>query len=262
MGTFIDWLSGKWNEPPSHIDCGCNVCNPEPKMDLTAEAWIAPMPAPYVPPPVEPPVVKPFYLKFGIESENKKKHPYAAPFIEQNYTHYVHEMHKAAARGDVFYGIITTEVEKLNKKSKFVMALDCDGTDEMLAVCHALKSYHKLNYAVIISSPNHYWVVVDKVGEVYELTRLMDVLPGVDANFIDCCKSRDFVVLRAMPKTAMPTFPDNVELKNELVLEWYTKFKEYWQSEDAAHCLRLSQLYKAIKEKKVAEMASSPNFAI
>lgn len=205
------------------------------------------------------PVCKsPFKLKFLIEKLNQRNNQYLAPSDEVDMEDYFQTLHRAAATSnDQFYGAISSKID-----GQFVMTLDCDGTDEMLAVSHVLKSYYGLNYAVVVSSPNHYWVIVDKIDLAPNLVKMMEIIPGIDPRYIDVIKKRWEIVLRGMPRETMPIFPDSVEFKDERVTQWYTAFKDAWQSEEMRHILRLKQLVKAIKEKNVAALAASPSFTV
>ena len=200
-----------------------------------------------------------FQLDFCLENLKKYNGPYDAELQPSEAKSYFRALHEAAmASNDRVYGAISTKVNN----SQYILALDCDGTDEMLAVCHVLKSYYGLKYATIISSPNHFWVIAEKIGTTYELVNMMEVIPGVDPRFVDCIKSRGKIVLRGMPKDMMPIFPDSIEFTNPLILKWYRAFKDLYRSEEMIHISRLRRLVKAIKEKKVAELASDPNFMI
>ena len=183
---------------------------------------------------------------------------YESPTNQVGREEFFHTLHKAAAEGnEKLYGAISSKVE-----NGYVMTLDCDGTDEMLAVCHILKSYYGLAYAVVVSSPGHYWVIVDKVDTTRNLLKMMEIMPGIDTRYVDCIRNKGNSVLRGMPKDSMPIFPDSVEFKNEQVKQWYHEFKDAWQSEEMKHILRLKQLFKAIKEKKVSTLATNPSFAV
>lgn len=203
------------------------------------------------------PTVLVFKMRFLIE-KLRNVSTYDSPTTTVDRIRYFRELHQEAATGgESLYGAIASEIE-----SKFVLTLDCDGTDEMLAVCHVLKSYHGLNYAVVVSSPNHYWVIADKVGTASELLHMMEIMPGVDPRYVDCIRNKRDIVLRGFPKECMPIFPDSVEFTDDRAARWYAAFKDIWQSEDMKHILRLKQLFKAIKEKKVATLAASPSFAV
>ena len=65
----------------------------------------------------------------------------------------------------------------------YVMVLDCDGTDEMLAACHML-AFDNLNYALVQSSPSHYWIITDYVDTLERVIAKMQTIPGVDQNLL------------------------------------------------------------------------------
>lgn len=262
--SFIDWLNGKWGtksekvhtELAVQLECAtkCPVEVLPVQQHLGPLFDVSPLNKSYD--PIFPP---PFRLKYLIEKLNGRRSSYDAPHNEVSEVEYYRTLHKAAATSDEnMYGAISSCIDISNH----VMTLDCDSTDEMLAVCHVLKSYYGLNYAVVISSPNHYWVIADKCDSTSELLKMMEIIPGIDSRYVDCIRNRREIVLRGMPKDSMPTFPDSVEFKDERVATWYKAFKDTWNSEEMKHILRLKQLVKAIKEKKVAELAASPSFAI
>lgn len=210
---------------------------------------------------------KPFELEFGIEKNRSRSlnsdsyEPGAAARIhydEVDRDEFIRRLHEAAMRGFNFYGITPTRVG-----DQYVLALDCDSLDEMLAACNVVKSYYKWNYVAIKSTKDHYWVIVDKVGSIPELVAIMRKIPGVDTRYIDYVEKRGYIVLRAMPKDVMPVFPDDeTKFTNKLVRTWFREFKEHWQSEDVAHYLQLKTLQSAIATKSVVTLAADPNFMI
>jgi hypothetical protein len=261
MGWFTDWLNDYWDK---NKPMWPGARNNDPQRVIA----LPPEPVYYQPPlgplfdgtPIETyyaPVALVFKMRFLIE-KLRMSGGYDSPTTNVDRTRFFRELHQQAATGgDSIYGAISSEIE-----GKFVMTLDCDGTDEMLAVCHVLKSYYGLNYAVVVSSTNHYWVIADKVGTVQELLSMMEIMPGIDSRYVDCIRNKRDVVLRGFPKECMPIFPDSAEFADDRAARWYTDFKNTWQSEDMKHILRLKQLFKAIKEKKVADLAASPSFAV
>lgn len=210
---------------------------------------------------------KPFELEFGIEknrsrsltSESYEPGDKAKIHYEEvDRPEFIRRLHEAAMNGFNFYGITPTRIA-----DKYVLALDCDSLDGMLAACNVIKSYYKWNYVAVMSTDNHYWVIVDKVGTVPELVAIMRKIPGVDTRYVDYVERRGYIVLRAMPKEVMPIFPDEeVKFTNKLVRTWFREFKEHWQSEDVAHYLKLKELQKAVLDKTVTALAANPNFVI
>lgn len=213
------------------------------------------------------PVYNQLELEFGIEKNRTRRvtaesyEPGAKAVIHYetvNRLEYVQRMHKAAMDDTAFYGVIPTRVQG----DLFVLALDCDGFNEMLATCNVLKTFYKLNYTIIKSGNEHYWIIVDKVGKISEFVPMMRLLPGVDSRYTDYIERRGYIVLRAMPKDSLPLFPDEANFSNSAAGRWYEAFREYWQSADTAHFLRLKELQKALATKTVSMLAANPNFMI
>jgi hypothetical protein len=210
---------------------------------------------------------KPFELEFGIEknrsrslnSESYEPGPQARLHYEEvDRPEFIRRMHEAAMNNLNFYGITPTRID-----DQYVLALDCDGLNEMLAACNVIKSYYKWNYVAVKSTASHYWVIVDKVGSISELVAIMRKIPGVDTRYIDYVEKRGYIVLRAMPKDVMPIFPDDeAKFTNNLARTWFREFKQHWQSEDTAHYLTLKTLQTAILTKSVITLAANPNFVI
>lgn len=212
-------------------------------------------------------ISKPFELEFGIEknrvrslnSESYEPGDKARIHYEEvDRSEFIRRLHESAMRNLNFYGITPTRIN-----DQYVLALDCDSQDEMLATCNVIKTYYKWNYVAVMSTENHYWVIVDKTGSITELVAIMRKIPGVDTRYVDYVERRGYIVLRAMPKNVMPIFPDeDVKFTNKLARTWFREFKEHWQSEDVAHYLRLKELQAAIENKSVTALAANPNFLI
>lgn len=247
----MGWFSCK--KAPAPVELPAVIAPVEPVQPLLGPLFdILPSDRPFE--PIFPP---PFRLKFIMET-SKSSDAYYPQQNEVPESEYFQALHKAAVTGnDRLYGAISSQID-----GKHVMTLDCDGTDEMLAVCHVLKSYYNLSYAVVVSSPGHYWVIADKWDSRLELLTMMEIMPGIDSRYVDCIRNKGDIVLRGFPKEAMPIFPDSVDFKDEHVAKWYKAFKDTWNSEHMKHIIRLKQLVKAIKEKNVADLAASPSFAV
>lgn len=208
-----------------------------------------------------------FDVVFGIQKEHARtpnKDSYEPDtgvninYDEVERVEFIDKLHKAAILSRPFYGVITSEVGN----DQHVLTLDVDSTDEMLAACNVIKTYYKLNYVAVMSSPERYWIIVDKVGTIAELVPIMRKIPGVDFKYIDFVEIRKRLVLRAVPKEVMPIFPDeDVKFKNRLAQNWFRAFKDHW-GDDVAHYLRLKDLQTAIVTKTMAVKIADPNFMI
>jgi len=145
------------------------------------------------------------------------------------------------------------------------LILDCDCDGSMMAACHWIKTEMKLGYTVIISSPNHYWIVVDMVGSWSKIHTAMTLIPGVDKRYTQLSDKRRCSYIRAVPKAnCVPKFQQDCleQLRHPLAREWLWKYKSYIESEDFRKICKAVRLRQAVEDGTISELAANPEFAM
>lgn len=151
---------------------------------------------------------------------------------------------------------------RFNRMDRYLMVLDCDGTDEMLAACHTLK-HDKLNYALIQSTPSHYWIVTDYIDSFTNVFKLAKTIPGVDPKYLDFCDKNSMFTIRGMPKNGhIPQFQDSKSLKTEKAAWWFEAAYELYQHPATQRRTMTDKLQHHIADKSMAVLASDPTFEL
>lgn len=147
------------------------------------------------------------------------------------------------------------------KLAKHIMVLDCDSLDNMIAACRTLK-IDNIGYVVIESSPHHYWVVTNYIGNITDVTDRMSGIPGTDLNHMRLSRARGHISIRATPQVrSIPSFPSDISVLHKTVRRWYLRFKSNFD----LHAERIQQtliLSEALANRKVADLASDPAFEV
>lgn len=143
-----------------------------------------------------------------------------------------------------------------------VLLLDCDSTGSMLAACNTLAEY-QIGYALIQSSPSHYWLVVDKVGKYDDLTDFAKRIPGVDDKYLKFANNHNKFYLRISPYLGkIALFQGSDGLKNKKAIAWYNEFEELWNSEEVRQRARAERLVAQIKDGTIFDVAADPEFKL
>lgn len=146
--------------------------------------------------------------------------------------------------------------------NRHVMVLDCDATDRMIASCHWLK-YIEINYCVVESSPDRYWVITDHITTMDKLIARISSIPGVDHNFVNFIVRNKITNIRAHPKEEqIPTFPDKVNLKRKESIGWLNQLKEWYESPDLERILHLVDVTTSLRDGKIIGKAADPSFVL
>lgn len=143
-----------------------------------------------------------------------------------------------------------------------VMVLDCDGTDEMLAASHMLAT-DGIGFALIQSSPSHYWIVTDFIAPLDDVLVKMRTIPGADTEHIEMCEKFGIVAIRgvALPGR-VPIFQEPDSLTNPHSLTFYYELQKLYQHAAIARRLKAEFMRQAIKDKNMGSLASDPEFQL
>jgi len=128
----------------------------------------------------------------------------------------------------------------------FLPAMDCDSSSNM-GDCYWFLKKRMLNFALIESSENHFWFVINKPSTMMECLKLMDSLPG-DSRYKSISKKEKNIVFRAVPKSGFHPYIKEVwkyssveqryfkhtsDMFNEssrgFFKKWMYEFKIYWE---------------------------------
>jgi len=135
------------------------------------------------------------------------------------------------------YSLVSTIVDRgvwylswlAKYRAKFIAVLDCDGIPEMLAAKTALNTYG-IGHAIVMSSPDHFWIITDYINIFSEAIKFIESMPGVDEKFVNFCKAKSIITMRAEALyNRFPTFPESNTLTDPTILEWYTEFKKHFE---------------------------------
>ena len=157
------------------------------------------------------------------------------------------------------YGSITTKVGFI----KNVVVLDCDSLSNMMSALHWV-GRRSIGYAAVMSSHDHYWVILDVAMRIRDALVLMGETPGVDGDYIRLCRGRKLIHLRAVPKRmsadmfVAPRFPETHTLKNPIIVKWYDEFKSYFESGMFNEIV----INWRLRSGAAIEMAVSPTFGV
>jgi len=184
------------------------------------------------------------------------------------------------------YGVIAARYQASAFKSNHILVLDLDDIDDMLAAVHWVTTELKVGHALIASSANHFWLVVDFTGSWKEVKYHLETIPGVDDKFRTFGKHRKQLLLRAIPKIVTtegdsytdnvnwrsrfdkaptisdPAFPSEHTLVNPHVLQWYTEFKEWYEGEVYAKLKKAFVLRHAAFSGTMVDLAQNPGFVL
>lgn len=162
--------------------------------------------------------------------------------------------------------LVTTDIGRWPRK-QCVLVLDCDNQENLLAATHWIKTELGLGYAPINSSPGRFWVVTDYVGPVRKAVEMLLQIPGVDEKFTTFVSLTHRFWLRCHPRIigdtiVNPVFPDTNDLTNPLAIAWYDSFRSLYMSNDYRKILKKIVLNQAIKDGRILELATDPQFIV
>lgn len=143
-----------------------------------------------------------------------------------------------------------------------IMVLDCDGTDAMLGAVGLLK-HDQINYALIQSSPHHYWIVTDYIDTFDAIMTKLQTLPGVDPQFIDYSRKAGQFSLRAIALPhRVPIFSGPGTLTNPHALDFFKQFSAHFEHPVVIRRLRAEIMALGIKEKTLVDTLANPGFEL
>lgn len=146
------------------------------------------------------------------------------------------------------------------------MVLDCDGMQAMLAATQFLQT-EKIGYLPIQSSDHHangahYWLVTNFIGNIWQVTKKMAEIPGIDERHRSLSQTYRHVHVRATPKLgSIPIFLDDDAILVPPVRKWYRELKTNYETHGARiqEALKLSTTFKS---GKMLEAAADPSFVV
>lgn len=175
------------------------------------------------------------------------------------------------------YGAITTEVKKAFS-TRHVLVADLDSSESLLAAKHWVSTEWGLGTAIIASSINHFWMIIDLVDKWQEIVRCLEILPGVDSGYISLSLKRKALQIRMIPRIEGsqkgwrglgcrgqiidPNFEADHDLKLPEAIELYNFLKNWYTSAEYARLKKALILRNAIKNGEVSEMAQNPGFIV
>lgn len=148
-------------------------------------------------------------------------------------------------------------------KKKHFPVIDCDSTDAVLAATYDLGE-RGFRYAVIESSNDHFWIIVDFVGSLSKVIKIMEITPGIDSEYVRYCRKRKAIYVRAASTSGrIPSFLESIDpIKNAGIKKWIREFQELYESKEMKDVLRVQMLQKAVADKMVAQFLSDPSIKI
>ncbi len=169
-----------------------------------------------------------------------------------------------------YFGVTTRVVRPWRWwRTLHILALDCDGTNEMLAAAHLLKEAG-LGYALIQSSPSHYWLLVDRVDTLPILLALAKSIVGVDSGYLRFVGYNRCFYLRAGPYQGVekianispPLFSAADSLTNQLVIDWYRTFEALWRLPEVVARYRAEVLQRQVTDSTIMSSVADPTFEL
>ena len=149
--------------------------------------------------------------KQRIKAKNFKEY---MPSLLSSSAHYLTasnhdgDYHMLSYLKDVQKHHITTIVNRALLKKEWLLPLDCDGVSDKDMATEYLDEIRQ-NYFVIQSSPGKFWIICDYIGSLKEVTKKLELVPGVDPLYLKCCQDKKFLNLRGYPKNGfIPVFDD------------------------------------------------------
>jgi len=162
---------------------------------------------------------------------------------------------------------VTNRIKLSTISSKYIAMVDCDKILNLPLVLEYLEM-HKLGYAVIESTPERYWVIVDySSNNKNKIFNFIERIPGIDEKWCNLSRRRKNIFhLRASSKiidsqfsSIQPCFPETHTLKDPYVLKWFEAFKSYYEC-DWAFIHKINIMHEAVRNDTVQQLISSPTF--
>lgn len=145
------------------------------------------------------------------------------------------------------------------RKRLQILVLDCDDLESMYAAVRILKR-DNIQWAGIESSPDHFWIITDKIGTFSELLQILEAIPGVDPDYVKFTKVYERFHLRAISNSAgSPKFGPSDDLRDHRVIDWYAEFQELHKDQLIIENLALIQ---HLHNGTMAGAAACPNFDV
>lgn len=140
-----------------------------------------------------------------------------------------------------------------------ILVLDCDSLEEMYAAVKVLKR-DNIPWAGIESSPDHFWIITDKVGTFKEILPILKSIPGVDKRYVKATETWKRLHLRAIPrKNSRPKFGEPTDLQDQRVINWYNCFQKLHNDPAIIEDLGLIE---HLKQGTMAGAAADPSFDV
>lgn len=145
------------------------------------------------------------------------------------------------------------------KQRLHVMVLDVDSTANLIAATKVLKR-DGIGWAGIESSPGHFWLVTDKIGQFNELFSYMEALPGVDPKYVKGTKKWKSFMLRAIARnSSKPKFGHCDDLADHRAVAFFKEFEQLHNDQIITENLGLIQ---HLKNGTMIGAAADPAFEI
>lgn len=148
----------------------------------------------------------------------------------------------------VFRVLISTQVAE---SSLHLLALDCDSREDVGKAVQDL-NVRGIGYALIESSPFHFWIITDFIGSVSECISVMNNITGTHSEYITWARRQGDLFLRAFPRNGFRPILGEISFRLSCgkAFEWFKAFSGYWHSqviEDAIN-YQLSKGFTSGKE--------------
>jgi len=204
---------------------------------------------------------------FVLETDKVSKNPYDETYRSRKvssdgYSQFMNNLLTDEAN----YGTIQCFVKR--DKPIHVLVLDCDSRENLIAGQHWIKSVWNLGSATIESSSGHYWIFTDYITDDISniIFRMLEV-PGADPKHILKSKERGAIQIRMTPKKigndyVSPVFAEDHDLTNENAITLYNMVKKWFDSKDYQMLIKSKQLRAALKDNKILDMATDPDFEV
>jgi hypothetical protein len=145
----------------------------------------------------------------------------------------------------------------------YLMVLDCDSTDAMLACCRVLNQ-DEIGYALIQSSPSHYWVVTDYIDTFNNVITKMKTLPGADERHVNHASHIGRVSVRGVAVPGrVPIFYNDLEgLRDQRAVGWYRALHQLYETPAIKRRLLVATLQQKVADGTLLSAAADPEFQL
>lgn len=113
-------------------------------------------------------------------------------------------------------------------RSKFIPMVDADSEDNMVRATLWLDE-NNIKYAVMSSSPGHYWIFLDKpFKKAKKAGTLSSYVPGNDQDFVGMIEKNNHIYIRGRTKGYKPKL-ENCNTDSDLIKTFVTKLEAHYR---------------------------------